>query len=458
MRDRIQAALKASKADYTEIRVEQREATTVIYRGPVLETASPVIDTGGIVRCLIHRNGWGMATFNSLDDLAARVEQATECARLAHRDAPIELASIPVSEGRSTASLDRDFRGVSLEEKRALVQAYNAILLGTSDKIVDTVAGYADSFSRITFASSEGTYIEEERPRISLRLRAIAREGDEVQTAFEGRSAQRGFDYVRGREELAQIAARRAVDLLSAASVVGGRYPVVLNQLLAGTFAHEAFGHLSESDFISENPQALEMLALGRRFGDDFLTIYDDGSVPGQLGTHPYDDEGTPTHRTELIQNGILVGRLHSRETAARMGEAPTGNARAVSYRFAPIVRMTNTAIEGGTTPFDEMIRDIGLGVYACDAYGGQTGLENFSFSAGYGYMIRDGQIAEMVKDVILAGNLFTTLRNIDAVGNDFEWDESPGGCGKANQYPLPTAEGSPHIRIQDVVIGGKER
>jgi TldD protein len=245
------------------------------------------------------------------------------------------------------------------------------------------------------------------------------------------------------------------VDLLDAETVVGGRYPVILNPGLAGVFAHEAFGHLSESDFFYENPKAQEMMVLGRRFGQDILTIFDDGSVPGARGTHKYDDEGTPSDRTDLVKDGVLVGRLHSRETAAKMGEPPTGNARATGYRYPPIVRMTNTAIEQGQTSFEEMIGDIKLGVYACNMFGGQTALENFSFSSAYAYMIRDGQVAELVKDVILAGNLFTTLAHIDAVGDDFEWSIAAGSCGKG-QGGLPVAMGAPHIRIQDVVIGGK--
>ena len=456
MRDRMNAALGRSKADYTEMRIEQREATTVAFRGRNLETASAVIDTGGIVRCLCRNNGWGVATFNSLEDLPARVEQAYQCARAAHSEQPIELAPIPVRDERVTVSLDHDFRGVSLGDKKALAEAYNDILLTYSDEIVDTVCRYADTFSRVCLASSGGTFIEEERPEVSLFAMAVAREGDDVQTSHESRAGQRGFDFVQGCEDLARTAARRAVDLLRAESVVGGRYPVVVNPLLAGVFIHEAFGHLSESDFLYQNPQAREMMVLGRRFGRDALTVFDDGSVPGLRGTHLYDDEGTPTRRNELIKDGILVGRLHSRETAAKMGEQPTGNARAINYRHPPIVRMTNTAIEPGTVPFAEMIRDIQLGVYACDAYGGQTALESFSFSSGYAYMIRDGHVAEMVKDVILAGNLFTTLLNIDALGNDFQWAHAGGGCGKGNQFPLPTTEGAPHIRIQDVAIGGK--
>jgi TldD protein len=116
---------------------------------------------------------------------------------------------------------------------------------------------------------------------------------------------------------------------------------------------------------------------------------------------------------------------------------------------------MTNTAIDNGTTLFEDMIKDIKLGIYACDAYGGETMLENFSFSSGHAYMIRDGKIAEMVKDVILSGNLFSTLMNIDAIGNDFRWLTVGGGCGKGEQAPLPVGMGAPHIRIQNVVIGG---
>jgi TldD protein len=455
MRDKIKAALKSSKADYTEIRIEEREATTVAYRGKDLETASAVIDAGGIVRCLCKDGGWGIATFNDRDDLPAKVEQAYQCAKVAQSEVAIELAPIPVSEDRITAALAHDFRGVTMADKKALAERYDTILLGHSDRIVDTQCGYNDTFSRVFFANSEGTFIEEERPMISLQLIAIARDGDNVQTAREHRSGQNGFDFVQGREELTQAVAQRAVDLLSAETVIGGQYPVVLNPMLAGVFIHEAFGHLSESDFVYENPRAQEMMVLGRRFGQDILTVFDDGSLPGLRGTHKYDDEGTPTGRSDLIKNGILVGRLHSRETAAKMGEKPTGNARATGYRYPPIVRMTNTAIEGGETSFEDLIKDIKLGIYACDMYGGQTALENFSFSSAYAYMIRDGQIAEMVKDVILAGNLFTTLMSIDAIGNDFEWSERGGMCGKG-QGGLPVTFGSPHIRIQNVVIGGK--
>jgi TldD protein len=456
MRDRIQEALKHSKADYTEIRIEDKETTRVVFRGKELEAANANIDKGGIVRCLIKDKGWGVATFNDLDDLLTKVDQAYQCAQVGSVPEPIELASVEPVEQVMTVEMKRDFRDVSLAEKKALAERYNQVIRGHDGRIIDSQAAYMDSFTHLTLANSEGTYIEQEKPSVVVASFAVARDGDNVQSAHESLSSTQGYEYVLDKDELARKSAQKAVELLDAKPVKAGQYTVVADQMLAGVFIHEAFGHLSEADFVYENPKAREMMTMGRRFGKGLLNVYDDGSIPNLRGTTLYDDEGTPARRNWLIQDGVLVGRLHSRQTAAKMGEDASGNARAINYRFAPIVRMTNTAIDNGTTSFEEMIKDIQLGIYACDAYGGQTQLENFSFSSGYAYMIRDGKIAEMVKDVILAGNLFTTLENIDAIGNDFKWLNTGGGCGKGSQFPLPVGMGSPHIRIQNVVIGGE--
>ena len=454
MRDKIEEALKQSKADYTEIRIENKETCRVAFRGRDLETANANIDKGGMVRCLIRNQGWGVATFNDLDDLVDMVDQAYQCARVGTVPEPIELTPAEPVECVNTAVMGRDFRDVHLSEKQALAERYNQILLGHSDRIVDTQSIYSDVFTHLTLANSEGTYIEQDKPSVVIGAFATARDGDNVQQADEVFSSTRGYEYSLDKDELARKAAARAVELLGARPVQAGQYPIVIDQLLAGVFIHEAFGHLSEADFIYENPKAREMMTLGRRFGQGILNVYDDGSIPNLRGTTLYDDEGTPARRNWLIRDGVLVGRLHSRQTAAKMGETASGNARAVSYRFAPIVRMTNTAIDNGTATFENMIKDIKLGIYACDAYGGETQLENFSFSSGYACMIRDGKIAEMVKDVILAGNLFTTLGNIDMIGDDFKWLSTGGG--KTGQFPLPVGMGAPHIRIQNVVIGGQ--
>ncbi len=456
MRDQIQEALKRSKADYTEIRIEEKETTRVAFRGRELDVANANIDKGGIVRCLIRNKGWGITTFNNMDDLFNKVDQAYQCALVGSVPEPVELAEVEPVQQVMTAEMKRDFRDISLAEKKSLAEHYNQVLQSQSDKIIDTQAAYADDFTHLILANSEGTYIDQEKPSVIIRARAIARDGENVQQAYESLASTQGYEFILEKDELARKAAQKAVELLSARPVKAGQYPVVANQMLAGVFIHEAFGHLSEADFVYENPKARQMMTLGRRFGKGILNAYDDGSIPNLRGTTLYDDEGVPARRNWLIRAGELVGRLHSRQTAARMGESASGNARAINYRFAPIVRMTNTAIDTGSTSFEDMIKDIKLGIYACDAYGGQTQLENFSFSSGYAYMIRDGKIAEMVKDVILSGNLFSTLDNIDAIGDDFQWMNTAGGCGKGSQFPLPVGMGAPHIRIQNVVIGGE--
>jgi TldD protein len=456
MQNKIEEALKRSKADYTEIRIEDKETCRIAFHGKDLETANANIDKGIMVRCLIRNKGWGVTTFNDIDDLVAMVDQAYQCARVGTFPEPIELAPAEPIESVTTATQGHDFREVPLSAKKALAEHYNKILLGYSDRIVDTQSIYSDVFTHLILANSEGTYIEQDKPSVVIGAFATARDGDNVQQAHEVFSSTQGYEFVLDKDELTRKIAVRAVEMLGARPVQAGQYPIVIDQMLAGVFIHEAFGHLSEADFVYENPKAREMMTFGRRFGQSILNVYDDGSIPNVRGTTLYDDEGTPARRNWLIKDGMLVGRLHSRQTAAKMGEAATGNARAVSYRFAPIVRMTNTAIDNGTATFDDLIKDIKLGIYACDAYGGETQLENFSFSSSYAYMIRDGRIAEMVKDVILAGNLFTTLGNIDLIGNDFKWLNTGGGCGKAGQFPLPVGMGAPHIRIQNVIIGGQ--
>ena len=451
-RDRILAALAKSEADYTEVRLETRNATRIVYHGTRLETVDTTTDEGGIVRCLVRSGGWGVSTFNSIDTLPERISQAYESARVVQAE-PISLADVQSSSDDITVQLGVDFRQVPLADKKDGIDRLNAILV-TSPSIVDTQSVYSDNFSTVTYANSDGAFIREERPLVTAYLSATAREGDNVQRASDGMSIPAGYDQLTGLEEMAERVAGRAHALLSAETVVGGSYPVVCDPKLAGVFVHEAFGHLSEADFVYSNPQAREMMVLGRRFGRDILSIVDDGSLPGLRGSHRFDDEGVPMGRTELVHEGVLAGRLHSRETAAKMGEGLTGNARATSYRYPPIVRMTNTYIEPGDTSFDAMIGDIDLGVYACDAIGGQTMLENFSFSASYGYMIRNGQLGELVKDVILSGNLFTTLQSIDAVGSDLTFSRL-GSCGKG-QGGLPVSTGAPHIRIQDVIMAGR--
>ena len=458
MIDRLTTALARSRADYTEIRVERTWSTAVTFRGRRLESATASEDQGGFVRALHAAGGWGVASFTSLDRLEAMVARAGELSRAVPVDPPIRLADVPPHQADALLDLDGDVRGVPIAEKKRLLEAYNGVMLGVSDRIVDTLAVYRDEVSEYWYVNSQGTRLHELRPEVTLSGTAVARRDGMIEKGLESIGLRRGWKSVQDKAAGFREVAERAVQLLDAPMVQGGTYPVILDPELAGVFIHEAFGHLSEADFVYENPQAREMMTLGRRFGKPVLNVGDNGAASGLRGTLPFDDEGTPTQDTTLIKDGILVGRLHSRETAAAMGERPTGNARAISFRHPPIVRMTNTYIAGATggASFEDLIGDVKLGVYACGAFGGQTMLENFSFTAAYGRMIRDGRVAELVKDVVLAGNLFQTLDRIDHIAADFRWNQMGGGCGKAGQYPLPVTEGAPHVRIEEALVGGE--
>lgn len=454
----IQKATEKSRADYTEIRVEQEWRTEVLYRKDNLENIESSAELGGIVRCLVD-GGWGIAVFNSLDELTRRVDQAYRVGKAVSRKikGKSSLAEVEPVQDKLRASLKRDMREIPLSRKKELSEEYNKIMLNFSDRIESTTTRYNDSFKEVTFANSEGTYIVEERPDTTLTLAAMAREGEKnIQMAFETIGEAGGFELVEGHEERAEKAAKRAVDLLSAKPVKGGQYTVILDQELAGTFIHEAFGHFCEADFLYKNERLRKIMQIGRRFGAENLNVIDDGYIEGLRGNQRYDDEGVRRKKTYLIKNGVLRGFLHSRETAKRMGAEPTGNARAVSYQYEPIVRMRNTYIDKGDSSFEEMIRGIDRGIYAKDAFGGQTEFEQFTFSAAYAYGIKNGKPGEMLRDVVLTGNVFETLKNIDMIGSDLLIKGGSGGCGKDNQWPLPVTAGSPHIRIQNVTIGGR--
>ncbi|MEE9605335.1 MAG: TldD/PmbA family protein, partial [Candidatus Scalindua sp.] len=186
------------------------------------------------------------------------------------------------------------------------------------------------------------------------------------------------------------------------------------------------------------------------------LSIVDDGTLEGEAGYNKYDSEGTPTQKTYLIKDGILTSRLHSRETAAKMNESPTGNARAINYAHEPIVRMTCTYMEPRSWTFEDMLANTDDGIYAIGSLGGQTNTEMFTFSAEEAYQIRGGKLCEKIRDVVLTGNVFETLMNIDAIGNDLTLYGGLGGCGKGGQSPLRVSDGGPHIRIRNVTIGGR--
>ena len=443
-------SLKKYSADYIEARLEESQRSHITYRGRELESAGQSTAVGGNIRALV-KGGWGFVSFNDLSDLPGRIELAVKQASLVGKEesqlAPVEPVVDTVANGKDGPLT------IPLAEKKKLLDEYNQIIWRTL-KLQTSVIAYGDSHKKTIFLNSAGSYIEQPRTDITLRISALAADDNQVQQAGLSLGSRGDFSAIQGLHQQVEETARHAVELLSAPQVKGGEYTVVLDPVLAGVFVHEAFGHLSEADHVYENERLREIMVLGKKFGGRELNIVDSAAVPGLRGSYKYDDEGVAATKTYLIKEGELVGRLHSRETAAKMNEKPTGNARAINYRFPPIVRMTNTYIEPGLTSFNNIIADIKEGVYAKNWFGGTTSMEMFTFSAGEAYMIRNGKVAEALRPVVLTGNVFITLNNIDAIGSDLDMNQG-GGCGKGGQMPLPVSNGSPHIRILKCLVGG---
>ncbi|NJL39918.1 MAG: TldD/PmbA family protein [Leptolyngbyaceae cyanobacterium SM1_4_3] len=443
-----------SQVDYLSIRLEEAEGTDILLRGDRVETLSEGISVGGQVRACF-RGGWGFASFNQLSTLAERIEEAIAAARLVGDEETLLAPVEAIQDSRQLPLTGTDPRHISLAQKKALCNHYAAILRSFDDRIATTSVRYGDSAQRVILATSEGTLIEQSWVDLEMRFAATARNGETVQTGRETTGSRKAYEDLENLDEQVKSAAQRAVDALVLPAVKGNTYTVVIDPILSGLFVHEAFGHLSEADMAYENPDLLEVMTLGRRFGPAGLQIFDGAAPSGHRGSYFYDDEGVPATTTQLIEDGVLVGRLHSRETAGKLDEAPTGNARCLSYHYPPIVRMTNTWIERGDTPVADLFNGVEEGVYARNWLGGMTNGEMFTFTAGEAWMIRNGAIAEPVRDVTLSGNVFSTLSDIEAIGDDFYWDES-GGCGKGGQSGLAVGCGGPSLRIRNVVVGGE--
>ncbi|NEO57071.1 MAG: TldD/PmbA family protein [Okeania sp. SIO3B5] len=438
--------------DYLEIRLEQSESTAISFYGLQLNTINSHFSLAGSIRAC-YKGGWSFVTFNDISELSNRIEEAISHTYLVGKKTT-QLAPIEPIQDYVAVKFGRDPRDISLEEKRQLIETYNQLLLDFDPRIQATNVSYSDRFTITYFVNSIGSCIAQERLDVNGKFRAMTcGEGSLVKQGIKSISSRTDYNTLCNIDKQVIGAAEQAIRQLEAKPVKGGQYTVLLDPYMAGVFIHEAFGHLSEADSIYENSQMEELLKLDKPIGTEKLNVVDDATIDGLSGSIKYDDEGVPGQRKYLVKNGVLTAHLHNRETAGKMREVPTGNARAINAMYPPIVRMTNTAIEIGDRPVEEMVQDIDRGVYAIGTLGGQTNGEMFTFAATEGYMIRNGKIAEAVSDVTLTGNVFQTLKDIEAIGNDFTY--SNGNCGKSGQAPLPVSIGSPHLMIKNVVVGG---
>ncbi len=453
MFDKLRGFLTKVDADYSDIRYERKKSTVISFDGKELTQIGSNTTDGYVLRVL-KRGGMSSVVFTKESDAEKAVSSAVENATLManHLKKPIELARVDVVKDDFTPQMAEDPREISMTEKLDLLKRYNQIPL-SHDKIVTTSVSYQDVTREKYFLSTEGTEVREELVTTKVAGEIISKDGSLTQNVRVRAGGSDGFSTVRDQEQNFEERTAVALDLLKAKPVEGGVYDSILNSSLAGVFAHEAFGHFSEADIIETLPAMREKMKIGSTLGSDVVNIIDDATIPNQVGFYRYDDEGVPVRPTPLMTDGVLTGRLHSRRTAAEFDEPLSGHCVAEDYRYAPIIRMGTIYIKPGDKSFDDLLAMLGEGLYVLDAKGGQTAGENFTFGAQSGYLVKNGKIDRMVRDINISGNLYETLKNISAVGNDLVLSKV-GGCGKG-QLNIRSCHGAPHVLIKSLVIGG---
>ena len=452
MLDTLRSMISKAKADYADIRYEIKEETRIAFNGRELFHIGSN-STDGFVLRILRGGGLSSIAFTRPDDSERALRSAEGNAALmaGHLKRPVRFAEADVAKGMFFPEIEEDPRHIPIDEKLELTRSCNSIPL-KYDRIATTNISYGEVIRERYFVSTEGSSFKEDLVTTSLGGLITSRDGTLIQNVRVGVGGSHGFALLRDKEEEFEKKAAIALDLLDAKPIAGGTYNVVLNPDMAGVFTHEAFGHFSEADLIEDSTMR-EKMQIGARLGNEALNITDDPTVPRQLGFYFYDDEGVKARRVPLMKEGVLAGRLHSRRTAASFGEGLTGHCVAEDYRYSPIVRMGNIFIEPGSRTLEDLLSMLGDGLYILDHKGGQTSGENFTFGAQYGYVVKGGKKKEMVRDINISGNLYHTLKNIVATGNDLVFSQT-GGCGKG-QLNIRSCHGGPHILCNSVIIGG---
>ena len=347
--------------------------------------------------------------------------------------------------------------GVPAAQRAAVLRAADRAARAVSPRISQVAAGLIAREQHVIIANSEGLYTGDVRTYTRLTCSAIASDGTENQTGMESPGARVGFELFETRvdpEAVGRKAAKTAVTMLDAPYCSAGEMPVVIAGGFGGVIFHEACGHSLEAT--SVEPGMSEFAGkLGQTIAAPCVTAIDDGTMPGEWGSENIDDEGTPTTRLVLIENGVLKNYMIDRLNGLKMGMAPTGSGRRESYAFAPTSRMRNTFIAPGSDDEDEMIRTMGDGLYAAQMGGGSVNpaTGEFNFSVREGYLVKDGKIVSPVRGASLIGKGSEILMRIDRVGKEMTMGQ--GMCG-SRSGSVPTNVGQPTIRVSRLTVGGK--
>ncbi len=320
------------------------------------------------------------------------------------------------------------------------------------------MASLGGEWQAVQILRPDGTRVADLRPLVRLNVSLVVEQGGRRETGSYGTGGRFGYALITAPaiwRAAVDEALRQALVNLDSRPAPAGEMEVVLGPGWPGILLHEAIGHGLEGDFNRKKTSAFAGL-LGQRIAVEGVTVVDDGTMPDRRGSLTIDDEGTPTGRTVLIEDGVLVGFMQDRLNARLMGVRATGNGRRQSYAHAPMPRMTNTIMLGGTHVPEEMIRSVRRGLYAVNFGGGQVDITSgkFVFSASEAYLIENGQVTAPVKGATLIGNGPDALTKVTMVGNDMALDPGIGTCGK-NGQGVPVGVGQPTLKLAGLTVGG---
>jgi TldD protein len=450
--ERVLARALAHGGDFAEVFAERNAGLTMAIDESRVESVQAGAAAGAGVRVISE----GTSYFSHVDGLdPADVERAADeaaAALRADRTEPRPLQAV-ASTPQPVAVAPAD---VPAERKAALLRQLDERGRAAGAEITQFMASYAEVRREVSVANSEGLLSGDDRTRVRIGAQAVARRGDLVETGAETLGGHRGFElFDDDPGSIADDAARKALTLLDAGAAPAGSMPVVVGGGFGGVLFHEMTGHGLEADHIQKGA-SVYIGKLGAQVAQSLLTAYDDGRLPGEWGSDGIDDEGVPTQKTRVIEDGRLISYLYDGVTARRDGVAPTGNGRRESFRHLPVPRMTNTYIAPGDAEPEAMIAEVQRGFYAVSFAGGQVdpATGDFVFGVSEGYLIEGGKVTRPCRGATLIGNCLEALAAIDAVGNDFEM--KTGICGKAGQK-VPVGTGQGHVRIAAMTVGGTE-
>jgi TldD protein len=346
-----------------------------------------------------------------------------------------------------------DLLNTSQEEKIKTLLQQDLSARQFDKRIVNTNSVYSDSVTREIIYTSDDRLIDSTESYARMLIFAYSQEKQITQSARASVGLTGGFEVADMAKNIGGLSAQRAIEMLKSKPVKGGKYNVVIDPLLGGTFIHEAFGHACEADAVLEGQSQLEG-KIGSRVGKDFINVFDDPTVEHSYGFVKYDSEGIEAKKVQLIKEGVLNAYMHSRETASRMNVEPTGNGRAQAYSSTPIVRMSNTILTGGNMNLEELLQDLKNGILCVNWNYGYTdpSVGNFMFKMERAWKIENGEKTQLLRDAALSGIMLEALDKITGLSKDIEFDD--GTCGKSGQH-VPVCSGGPYLRMNDVVIGG---